>query len=36
MAKDVIKLANAGTANGQRVDIAFDEKAGTVPWTAPR
>ena len=30
MAKDVIKLANAGTANGQRVDIAFDEKAGTV------
>lgn len=30
MAKDVIKLTNAGTANGQRVDIKFDKKAGTV------
>ncbi|MEC8494469.1 MAG: fasciclin domain-containing protein, partial [Planctomycetota bacterium] len=30
MAKDVVKLANAGTANGQRVDIKFDKKAGTV------
>lgn len=30
LAKDVVKLNNATTLNGQRVDIVFDKKAGTV------